>query len=134
MRRVVVVLVVALVVALAGCGGGDDAPQTAAERVEAGRATYQSICAACHGADLGGTAAGPPMLAPVMAPDVHPDAAFYEAVANGVSPHGHFAKDTWGDMAALPTVDRDEVTNVIAYVRAEQRKAGIAPAAAPSGS
>jgi mono/diheme cytochrome c family protein len=118
---------VPLVIALGAgaCGGGDDTPKTAAQRVAAGEKTYQSICAACHGRDLRGTAAGPSMLAPTFAPDTHPDSAFYAAVDRGVAPHGHFEKSTWGSMPALPTVDRDDVTNVIAYVRAQQRAAGI---------
>jgi mono/diheme cytochrome c family protein len=117
----------ALLIALAAgaCGGADHAPKTAAERVAAGEKTYQSICAACHGRDLRGTAAGPSMLAPVFAPDTHPDSAFYAAVDHGVSPHGHFEKSTWGSMPALPTLDHDDVTSVIAYVRAQQRAAGV---------
>jgi mono/diheme cytochrome c family protein len=124
MRRL---LFVPFAVALAvSCGGGDDTPKTAAERVAAGRETYQSVCASCHGADLGGTAAGPSMLEPVFAPATHPDAAFRDAVTKGVSPHGHFEKTTWGAMPALPTLDDDDIANVTAYVRSEQRKAGVA--------
>ena len=124
-RRSAAVLA-ALVVARGACGGADDVPKTAAERMSAGKATFESICAACHGRNLRGTAAGPSMLAPVFAPGTHPDSTFYVAVERGVSPHGHFEKSTWGPMPALPTLDHDDVTNVIAYVRAQQRAAGIA--------
>jgi mono/diheme cytochrome c family protein len=121
--HVVVAAVAALVVE--ACGGGDGAPKTAAERAAAGEKTYVSICAACHGRDLRGTAAGPSMLAPVFAPATHPDSAFYDAVENGVTAHGHFEKSTWGPMPALPTVDHDDVTNVLTHVRARQRAAGV---------
>lgn len=120
-------LVVAPVIAMGAvaCSSGEAAPKTQAERIAAGRSTFQSICAVCHGKNLRGTAAGPSMLDPVFAPATHPDSAFYDAVRNGVNAHGHFAKSTWGPMAALPTVSRDQVTSVIAYVRSEQRKAGL---------
>jgi mono/diheme cytochrome c family protein len=124
-RSAAVLAAVVVALVAGGCGGGDSAPKTAAERVAAGQKTYQSICAACHGRDLRGTAAGPSMLAPVFAPGTHPDSAFYAAVDNGVSPHGHFEKSTWGAMPALPTLDRDDLTNVIAYIRSQQRAAGI---------
>jgi mono/diheme cytochrome c family protein len=112
-------------VAAVACSSEDDKPKTAAERMASGKKTYDSICAACHGKNLAGTPAGPSMLDPVFAPATHPDEAFYRAVENGVTAHGHFAKTTWGPMAALPTVSRDQVTNVIAYVRAQQRRAGV---------
>jgi mono/diheme cytochrome c family protein len=125
-RSGIAVASVAIALVAAACGGGDDAPKTPAERVTAGKGTFEAICAACHGRNLRGTAAGPSMLAPAFAPGTHPDSTFYAAVERGVSPHGHFEKSTWGSMPALPTLDHDDVANVIVYVRAQQRAAGVA--------
>lgn len=75
----------------------------------------------CHGGDLKGTKTGPPFLSPVYAPNHHPDEAFYAAVANGVQPH-HWE---FGPMPAQPSVSPEDVAAIVAYIRAEQQKAGI---------
>ena len=123
MRRLptVVVVAIAATVLAVGCGDGDDEPPTAAETITAGKETYQEICAACHGSNLRGTAAGPPFLHEVYEPGHHPDAAFYRAVQQGVQPH-HW---DFGPMPPVLTLDEEEIAQVIAYVRSEQRKAGI---------
>lgn len=123
-RRLVSLALAAPLAALVACGGGDVKPRTEAERVTDGAKTYASVCATCHGANLRGTAMGPPMIDPVFAPSQHPDAAFYDAVEKGVQPHGHF-KVNYGPMPPVLTLDRDAIANVLAYVRSEQRKAGI---------
>lgn len=64
---------------------------------------------------------GPSFLSPIYAPDHHPDAAFRAAVANGVVPH-HWS---FGPMPPLPEVSEAEVEAIIAYVRDQQRCAGI---------
>jgi mono/diheme cytochrome c family protein len=115
-------LAVLLAVVLAACGGGDSA-DTPAERIAAGERLYQgqATCATCHGPDLQGTPMGPPLLHEVYRPSHHPDAAFHAAVRNGVQPH-HW---DFGPMPPLEHLDEDEVDQIIAYVRAEQQKAGI---------
>ncbi len=123
-RRLVCLVLAAPLAALAACGGGDVKPRTEAERVTAGARTYASLCATCHGANLRGTAMGPPMIDPVFASSRHPDAAFYDAVEKGVQPHGHFNVN-YGPMPPVLTLDRDDIANVIAFVRSVQRSAGI---------
>ncbi len=96
----------------AGAGPGDPA---------VGAQLYGANCAQCHGADLGGTAQGPPFLDKIYAPNHHADASFSRAVANGVQPH-HWG---FGAMPAQPQIDDVELADIIAYVRQEQSAAGI---------
>lgn len=90
-----------------------------------GKRLYGQYCAACHGADLRGVdqgeKKGPPLLHRIYEPSHHGDAAFQLAARNGVRAH-HWP---YGDMAPVPQVSPDDVAHITAYVRAEQRKAGI---------
>lgn len=90
-----------------------------------GRALFEKSCTACHGADLKGSEngpqKGPPLVHRIYEPSHHGDAAFQLAVRNGVRAH-HWP---FGDMAPLPQLSPDDVAHITAYVRAEQRKAGI---------
>lgn len=125
-RRAILGRVVAPAVAttavllVAGCGQASSPAPGSAEQLAAGKAAF-AVCAVCHGKDLRGTAMGPPFLSPIYAPDHHPDAAFRTAVANGVVPH-HW---NFGPMPPLPEVSEAEVEAIIAYVRDQQRRAGI---------
>lgn len=114
-------LVVALVAFTAcgedsGAGGGSTGAQVAQ-----GEALYQQTCAACHGQDLRGTDSGPALLDVIYAPNHHPDSSFHAAVQNGVVPH-HW---DFGPMPPQPAVSTEEIAAIVAYVRAEQREAGI---------
>jgi mono/diheme cytochrome c family protein len=119
--------VLALVVVVAACGGDDGDPppsgsgSTPDDLVAEGQGFYEETCAACHGVDLKGTDNGPPFLDAIYEPGHHPDEAFYAAVENGVQPH-HW---NFGPMPPQTEVSRDEVEAIVAYVRAEQRDAGI---------
>ncbi len=108
-----------------GGGAGDQAAGTTHEHepgaVEAGRQLYEGTCAACHGADLNGTDLGPPFLSPIYAPNHHADEAFQRAVLAGVQPH-HW---DFGPMPAVAGLSRDDVENIVAYVRTQQEAAGI---------
>jgi mono/diheme cytochrome c family protein len=86
-----------------------------------GKILFGKNCAACHGADLKGSDKGPPLLHKIYEPSHHGDAAFQLAVKNGARAH-HWG---FGDMAPIPGVTPDEVAHITAWVRAEQRKAGI---------
>lgn len=86
-----------------------------------GQALYKQNCASCHGADLNGSDKGPPFLHRVYEPSHHADLAFQLAVKNGVRAH-HWK---FGDMKPVPAATPDDVAHITAYVRAEQRKAGI---------
>lgn len=86
-----------------------------------GKKLFEMHCAACHGAALQGSDKGPPLLHRIYEPSHHADIAFQLAVKNGVRAH-HWQ---FGDMAPVPNVTPDDVGHITAYVRAEQRKAGI---------
>ena len=86
-----------------------------------GKALYEKNCAACHGVDLKGSDKGPPFFHRVYEPSHHGDVAFQLAAKNGVRAH-HWQ---FGDMKPVPGITPDEVAHITAYIRAEQRKAGI---------
>lgn len=110
-------LVAALAALVAGCGsgGGDDA---VAER---GEQLFAANCAVCHGPQGEGTATGPPLVHEIYEPGHHPDESFHRAVAEGVPAH-HW---NFGDMAPISGLDGDEVDDIVAWVREQQRAAGI---------
>lgn len=86
-----------------------------------GKALYNQNCASCHGADLKGSDKGPPFLHRVYEPSHHSDLAFQLAVKNGSRAH-HWQ---FGDMQPVPGLSPDDVAHITAYIRSEQRKAGI---------
>jgi mono/diheme cytochrome c family protein len=87
----------------------------------AGKALYERTCAQCHGVDLRGSKVGPPLLHRFYEPSHHADIAFQIAVKYGSRQH-HW---NFGDMKPVAGLTPDDVAHVTAYVRAEQRKAGI---------
>lgn len=86
-----------------------------------GKKLYAAKCAQCHGADLRGSKEGPPLLHPYYAPGHHGDVAFQMAAKFGSRQH-HW---NFGDMKPVSGVSADDVAQITAFVRAEQRKAGI---------
>lgn len=86
-----------------------------------GKAAFDSVCAACHGANATGTDTGPPLLHPVYNPGHHSDEAFYLAAQRGARQH-HWR---FGDMPARPEVSKEQVATIIQYVREMQRANGI---------
>ncbi len=86
-----------------------------------GERLFQAECARCHGADLKGTQKGPPLLHPYYRPDHHADIAIYLAVRDGVVQH-HW---NFGNMPPVPTVDRVQVRDIVAFVRQAQQRAGL---------
>jgi mono/diheme cytochrome c family protein len=86
-----------------------------------GKPLYEKNCASCHGPDLKGTDKAPPFLHRFYEPSHHGDAAFQMAARNGVRAH-HW---NFGDMPPVPGISPDEVAHITAYVRMQQRKAGI---------
>ncbi|GEM_PF-464764 len=89
--------------------------------VSTGETLFRANCAQCHGVDLRGTDSGPPFLVATYAPNHHGDEAFQSAVANGVPPH-HW---NFGPMPAISGLSRDEVAQIVTYIRSEQVGAGI---------
>lgn len=108
---------------LVGCAGGDEATTSAPATADfvSGEELYAANCARCHGADLRGTANGPPHLHPVYEPGHHGDDAFRLAIAQGAAQH-HW---DFGPMPAIDGLDEDDVDDIIAYVRQQQRDVGI---------
>lgn len=108
---------------------GPDEPQRAVEVVvpqlspaaAKGRQAFAANCAQCHGENAAGSQSGPPLVHDIYNPGHHGDAAFYRAVQNGVQQH-HWR---FGNMPPRPDVSRQEVADILAYVRALQRANGI---------
>ena len=92
---------------------GADGPRTTLER---GEATYGANCAQCHGGDLSGTERGPSLLDPVYGPDQLTDAAFADAIRNGVE------EQRWdfGPMPANGAIGDAQVDAIIEFVRSAQ--------------
>lgn len=117
----------ALLAGLVVSACGDDATESGGPSSK-GKALYERSCAACHGADLRGTARGPSQFSQVYAPDHHPDASYRAAIANGATAH-HW---NFGPMPPVPGLSADDVTAIIAYIREQQTKHGFEPYPPPS--
>lgn len=117
----------ALVLLLAACaGGGDDVVAAdpvalAGGDVAEGEELYARNCVACHGVEGGGTASGPPFVHEVYVPSHHGDESFRSAVRNGVMAH-HWE---FGPMPPVQGLDDQDIADIVAYVRAVQREAGL---------
>jgi mono/diheme cytochrome c family protein len=111
MRSIVATATVAAV--LVGCGGSGSTAD--------GPTLFANNCASCHGADLQGTTTGPPLLHQYYVPSHHSDESFMRAIRSGVAAH-HWE---FGPMPPVPALDENEARAVIAYVREQQRAAGI---------
>lgn len=86
-----------------------------------GERAFNANCSTCHGQNGAGTDKGPPLIHQIYNPGHHSDEAFYRAVARGSRQH-HWP---FGNMPPQPQVSRDEVTQIIAYVRQLQEVNGI---------
>lgn len=86
-----------------------------------GEALYRARCIGCHGEAARGSRQGPPLVHKTYRPDHHPDIAFHLAVKDGVRQH-HWR---FGDMPPVEGVTPEEAGHITAYVRREQRRAGI---------
>jgi len=106
---------------LVGCGSEEPTSEASTRGTGDGAALYEANCASCHGSDLRGTAKGPSQLSIVYEPNHHGDAAFRSAIAVGAAQH-HW---NFGDMPPVPGLDRDEVDEIVAYVRSVQEREGF---------
>lgn len=87
-----------------------------------GQTIFESVCAACHGAQgVGNAEAGPPLIHKIYEPSHHGDESFQRAVAHGVRAH-HWQ---FGNMPPVAGLTRGDVAMVIAYIREIQRANGI---------
>jgi len=116
---------------LLGCQG--DAPPEGADlsalvraveippEFASGESAFQANCAVCHGDRALGTDQGPPLIHIIYEPSHHSDLAFYMAAERGVRAH-HW---NFGDMPPVAGVTREEVGQIVAFVRFLQRRVGI---------
>lgn len=86
-----------------------------------GAERFGASCTACHGEAALGTDQGPPLVHGVYEPNHHADFSFVLAVERGVRAH-HWS---FGDMPPRPEVSREEVMEIVRYVRWLQREAGV---------
>ncbi len=86
-----------------------------------GKGLFQTNCASCHGLSARGTRQGPPLVHKIYRPKRHADMAFHLAVKSGVRQH-HW---NFGHMPPKEGLIPENVGHIIAYVRQEQRRAGI---------
>lgn len=128
-RRAALMMAVGLVAVLAVAACGDSSTDEPAAENDAGASftsadgaeLYAQGCASCHGADLMGTDQGPPFLDAVYEPGHHGDASFFLAVARGTRAH-HW---NFGNMPPIEGLSDEQVSAIVAFVRARQAEAGI---------
>jgi len=95
-------------------------PDFVADPVQ-GAPIFNNNCARCHGNGATGTNQGPPLIHKVYRPGHHADLSFHWAVKDGTKQH-HWQ---FGDMPPVKGVSPEQVGHIIAYIRKEQRNAGI---------
>ncbi|MBI5886738.1 MAG: cytochrome c [Deltaproteobacteria bacterium] len=96
-------------------------PERALGSLKNGEAVFNVNCAKCHGLKGSGTDKGPPLVRKIYEPNHHSDLSFYWAVERGVRSH-HWS---YGDMPRIEGVSKADTGDIIAYIRALQKEAGI---------
>ncbi len=86
-----------------------------------GQVAFQTHCIACHGENAAGTDKGPTLIDKIYRPAHHGDFSFVRAASLGVPQHHWF----FGSMPPLPYVTREEIDQIVVYVRELQRANGI---------
>ncbi|MCH7555372.1 MAG: cytochrome c [Proteobacteria bacterium] len=131
-RNVFPAFIVAAVVAL-GIGVTlwyTDAPRPAREGLVqprfsalalAGNIAYDKNCASCHGVQGAGSDKGPPLIHDIYNPGHHNDESFFRAARRGVPRH-HW---NFGDMPPQPQASRQDIAEIIRYIRELQEANGI---------
>ena len=89
--------------------------------VARGNQLFSDNCAVCHGAKALGSARGPSLIHKIYRSRHHADLAFQWAARDGVRAH-HWK---FGDMPPQPQMTPEAMGHIIAWVRREQRLAGI---------
>lgn len=97
-------------------------PASFTEQERTGAHAYDAVCAACHGPNgQGQNDVAPPLVHKIYEPGHHGDMAFVMAAQNGVRSH-HWK---FGNMPPVEGVTKDDILNIVAYIRALQRANGI---------
>lgn len=97
-------------------------PASLTSTAQTGKTLFNENCASCHGQHAGGQkGVAPPLVHKIYEPSHHADEGFQRAVAFGVRAH-HWP---FGNMAPVKSLNRDQVSKIIAYVRELQRANGI---------
>ncbi len=96
-------------------------PPPAPSELSGGEKLFNNNCAGCHGIGAVGTDRGPTFISKIYEPNHHADPTFHMAVKNGVRQH-HW---DFGNMPKISGVAKEEVDQIIAYVRWLQRENGI---------
>ncbi len=86
-----------------------------------GKAAFDAVCAACHGANAAGSDKGPPLVHDIYNPGHHSDAAFFLAAQRGVRQH-HWR---FGNMPPQPQISEAKIRGIVQYVRELQLANGI---------
>lgn len=115
-----------LAVFLSACTDSDnpiptEPPPAAPTELSGGEKLFNNNCAGCHGIGAAGTDRGPTFISKIYEPNHHGNPAFHIAVKQGVRQH-HW---DFGNMPKISGVAKDEVDQIIAYVRWIQKENGI---------
>lgn len=111
---------------LSACTGSEnpvstEPPPTAPSEFAGGEKLFNNNCAGCHGIGATGTDRGPSFISKIYEPSHHGNPAFHIAVKRGVRQH-HW---NFGNMPKISGVAKDEVNQIILYVRWLQKEKGI---------
>ncbi len=122
-----ILLIVALTLLLNACSEEKSQPMSNTGNTSTnaspilGKSIYISKCAACHGQGGAGSNQAPPLVHKIYKPGHHADYSFHRAVTSGVRSH-HWS---FGNMPAIAGVSPEDTDHIIAYIRQQQRLAGI---------
>ena len=132
-RKLWWILAITIILVLGIISGGRDLSQerphqqltvvvpTLSPEAAAGEAVFSASCAVCHGKNAAGTDKGPPLIDPIYRPAHHGDFSFVRAVTLGVPQH-HWL---FGALPAQPQVPREQIDQIVTYIREIQRANGI---------
>ncbi len=115
-----------LIMLLSACDGSGTPssrtpPPPAPAEFSEGENLFNKTCAGCHGPGAQGTDRGPTFISKIYEPSHHGDSAFHLAVKRGVQKH-HW---NFGNMPKISGVSKNEVDQIIGYIRWIQRENGI---------
>ena len=87
-----------------------------------GSLLFNDNCASCHGVNAAGQkGVAPPLIHKIYEPGHHADISFLLAAKNGVRAH-HWP---FGNMPPVPSVNAEDVAQIVRFIRSVQRANGI---------